>query len=113
MELILTTPDELEAVISRAVSKAINKQSPQLPSDRCNKEEAIQFLNEQGYKISESRFYKLTAANELPAKRFGSRLVFSRKELISWIESQLLDNSNKQDTLLSLAKSARAKQKNR
>ncbi|PSR56096.1 hypothetical protein AHMF7605_22620 [Adhaeribacter arboris] len=105
----------LERKLNRIELLIESKFIPSAPSqtDRCNFEEALKFLNEQGCTISESKFRKQCAANEVPLKCFGSRLVFSRKDLLNWIESQLLEKSNNQDIVLSLAKSARAKQKNK
>lgn len=79
--------------------------------DRCNKTQALEFLNEQGYKISKSQLYKKTAAKEIPFKTFGRQLIFSRKQLLNWVESQTVDNGDNSGIELTLAKSARRKKK--
>lgn len=54
-------------------------------------EKTIAFLKEQGYPVSKSRLYKLTAtgAGGLPFRKFGSRLVFDRDELMIWCKGQI------------------------
>jgi excisionase family DNA binding protein len=104
MELIVTTAKELEAVINRAVSSALNsKTQPQVTPDRCTLDDALELTG-----LSKSKLYKLTSSKEIPHKRFGNRLIFSRKVLVAWIESQTLDKNNG-EVVLALAKSARKK----
>lgn len=71
---------------------------------------AISFLKEQGYPVSKSRIYKLTAAGSggLPFRRFGSRLVFDRDELLEWCRGQILISSH-QDSIDAVVKSANKK----
>lgn len=104
MELIVTTLEQLEAVINRAVYSALNQKAQQpVLSDRCSLEDALELTG-----LSKSTIYKLTSSKEVPHKRFGNRLVFSRKELLNWVESQTIErNHSKID--LALAKSARKK----
>ena len=48
---------------------------------------------ETGKKITglkKSGIYKLTAKNEIPVSHFGSRLVFSRSELLTWVNSNTI-----------------------
>lgn len=77
--------------------------------DRLNKEQALTFLNEQGYHVSESTLYKLTSTKKIPFKNFGRRLIFSRKELLKWVESQTIDTNDTSEVDLALARSARRK----
>jgi hypothetical protein len=79
--------------------------------DRLNREQALKFLNDQGIIISESHLYKLTAAKLIPFEYFGRKLVFSRKELLTWVESQTVDPHDTSEVELALAKSARRKKK--
>lgn len=56
---------------------------------KLNLQRAIEFLNNNGFKISRSTIYKLTAKNEIPHSKFCSKLVFDRVELEGWILSKL------------------------
>lgn len=50
---------------------------------------AVAFLNEQGYKITRSTLYKLTSTRKIPHSKFLGKLVFETKELLTWCEHQL------------------------
>ena len=85
--------------------------SPSSQVDRCGFREALKFLNEEGYKISESQFYKKTSAKEVPCEYFGRKLLFSRKKLLLWLDSQTIDKHASSAVDSALAKSARRKKK--
>lgn len=111
-EIILTTPEQLDTIVQNAIRKVLpnNKEEKnQKVPDSCSVEQALQFLLENGYKISKSRLYKMTANRELPFKYFGRRIVFSRNELLEWVEQQTIPSSSSDETLLVLAKNARKK----
>ncbi|HZX58833.1 MAG TPA: helix-turn-helix domain-containing protein [Mucilaginibacter sp.] len=73
-------------------------------SDRCNFNDALAITG-----LSKSKLYKLSALGEVPCKRYGSRLVFSRKELSAWVDQQTRPKSNHRQVLLQLAASANKK----
>ena len=52
-------------------------------------EQALKFLNEQGYPISKSRLYKLTPDRKIPHRKFANRLVFTSRELLLWCERKM------------------------
>ncbi|QCR24746.1 hypothetical protein C1N53_21910 [Pontibacter sp. SGAir0037] len=73
-------------------------------------EEAVKFLNNQGYPISESQLYKLTSTKQIPFKKFGRKLIFSRGDLLAWSKLQLVEPTNSaEEATLTLARSARRK----
>ncbi|WP_018479361.1 helix-turn-helix domain-containing protein [Pontibacter roseus] len=84
--------------------KHINNQTPPKP-DRCSFDEALEITG-----LSKSKLYKLTASKEVPHKRYGNRLIFSRKELANWVEEQTVEKSSN-DSILALAASAKRKKK--
>ena len=53
--------------------------------------------------------YGKTFSGTIPFKRIGKRLVFSRKELLQWIESRTYRPHSQSDEALRLAESARKK----
>ena len=42
----------------------------------------MELLREQGYPTSKAKIYKLTSTNLIPYRKYGNRLVFSRRELL-------------------------------
>lgn len=108
MELIITTPEQLQLVVSNAIKKALaaNATPPPQKPDRCTFDEAIEITG-----LSKSKLYKLTASNEIPYKRYSNRLIFSRKDLLDWVESQTVDPTDISKVEAALVKSARRKKK--
>lgn len=111
--IILTTSEELRAIISEEVSKAfpVASTSKEFP-DTITLDTAIHVLEEFGYPTSKAKIYKLTSTGSMPFRKYGNKLVFSRKELILWADGQ---TKSHQDHLtsanLTLAKSAKRKKR--
>lgn len=111
-EIILTLPEQLDEIIQQAVKKAlpsVSEDKPQKIPDICSVKQALAFLSENGYKLSKSKLYKLTANKILPFRYFGRRIIFSRDALLQWVEKQTVSSSNPDEALLVLAASARRK----
>ena len=108
MNAIILTPDELKQEIRKEVeimfqqfTKPVVKRTTNLDMN-----EAIDYLNEIGYKCSYSQLSKLTAKNEVPMSKYGRRITFSADELSKWVESK------KQKTInvsMAVSRSATAK----
>ena len=83
------------------------KQTPKV-----NESERITDLIEVG-KITgygKSKIYKLTSTAKIPHKVIGNRLVFSRSELLSWLEANTVTRQSKSKNVLSsIAESAAKK----
>jgi predicted DNA-binding transcriptional regulator AlpA len=82
----------IQSAVSTAISKAMAKVSTPEPveqSDRLNVDQACQLLNR-----TRSWLFKKTMLKEVPFSKFGSRLVFSKKELEFWMESQTIPAEN-------------------
>ncbi|MEI8202423.1 MAG: helix-turn-helix domain-containing protein [Bacteroidota bacterium] len=59
-----------------------------------------------------SKIYKLTSEKKIPFKLMGNRLVFSRKELIEWVETNTVNSVSSQSCVLNaIAASASKKRK--
>ncbi|MFV0419079.1 MAG: helix-turn-helix domain-containing protein [Dysgonomonas sp.] len=111
-EFILTTPEQLDEIVQNAIKKVLpnNKEDkPQKIPDACSVEQALSFLLENGYKLSKSKLYKMTADKLLPFRYFGRRIIFSRSELLKWVEQETIPSSHANETLLAIAESARKK----
>ncbi len=111
-EIIVTTPEELRTLIERAVKSSIptTNQSQPTPPDTIALPAAQQLLADHGYPTSRAKIYKLTSANLLPHKKYGNKLVFSRRDLLAWAESQTHKVDDRSEAVLAIARSARRKQ---
>lgn len=69
------------------------KQTKENPKHMCLKD-AIQFLFEQGYKISKSSIYKKCSSRTIPHLKFQGKLIFESKELMVWVENQLKNKAH-------------------
>jgi hypothetical protein len=67
----------------RDLKKPEEKTKP-VEFDEMNGDQARELLGSPGKPLSKSKLYKLSHERLIPFKKFGSRLVFSRKELIEW-----------------------------
>jgi predicted DNA-binding transcriptional regulator AlpA len=108
--IIVTTPDELRAIVSEAVSGIMPKQvsnNPQIDTITLNN--ALEILREHGYPTSKAKIYKLTSAGTIPCKTYGNKLVFSRKEVLQWAETQTKPKHDVSNIGLTLARSAKRK----
>jgi hypothetical protein len=74
-------------------------------SENLNLEGAVKLLNLNGYPTSKSSIYKLTSTNSIPFKRFGSRLLFVKGELLDWADSKLSKKKNDEVIIISKAAS--------
>lgn len=90
--LILTTPSELVEIVQEAVRQALPREvlAPKqaTPPETLDLRSTIRFFEERGYPVSKSRLYKLTASHQIPHRKYGTRLIFHRAELLQWLESQ-------------------------
>ena len=76
------------AAIAAIPAKATKKDNEGL-----NAEEALEFLNANGYPIKKGQLYKETSEKTIPHKKFGNKLHFKGHELLAWAESRLKDSN--------------------
>lgn len=108
--IILTTPEELRAIVSETISQTLAGLTvPKDQPDSLTPDAAVQVLEQHGFLISKARLYKLTAKGEVPFRKYGNKLLFSRKELLSWAENLARRVSDKTEAALNIAKSANRK----
>lgn len=108
-KIILTTPEELKALISEVVSNTLPVISTKELPDSITLETAIQLLKEFGFPTSKAKIYKLTSSGSMPFRKYGNKLVFSRKGLLAWVEQQTKSPSNLSDVMDNLYKSVKRK----
>lgn len=91
---------ELEQLISDSVRNCLtDKLSPPQPtqSDRCTLADACAITG-----LSKAAIYSATHLKRIPYAKFGSRLVFSRRQLAQWVQEHTLtptDNNEVNDNL--------------
>jgi|SRR5690554_910253 len=108
--IIVTTPEELRAIVSEAVSGVLPKQASNQPQiDTMTLNDTLELLKEHGYPTSKAKIYKLTSTGKIPCKTYGNKLVFSRKEILQWAENQTKPKHDSTKAGLALARSARRK----
>ena len=70
---------------------------------------AVGVLEQHGFLISKARLYKLTAKGNVPFRKYGNKLLFSRRELLVWAESLARRVNDKGEAALAIARSANRK----
>jgi predicted DNA-binding transcriptional regulator AlpA len=97
MEILTSyTRTELEQIISDSVQKCLNSNlRPAQPAqnDLIGIEEAC---NITGW--LKPTIYKKSFLGDIPCSRMGKRLVFSRKELTNWLQSQTIRKQSPEET---------------
>ena len=110
LNIIVTTPEELRAIVSEAVSGILPKQASTQPLiDTMTLNDTLELLKEHGYPTSKAKIYKLTSTGKIPCKTYGNKLVFSRREILQWAENQAKPKHDSTKVGLTLARSARRK----
>lgn len=93
--VIVTTPAELRAAIAEEIGTIIPKladfrrKNEAVETDGMTVENAARFLTEQGIPTTRASLYNLIYKNSIPYRKFGRRTVFSKKELLVWIDERL------------------------
>lgn len=107
--LAIITVGQFLELIDQKVTKKEPEQSEEPKDDRIGIEEVKEIT-----KLSYSQLYKLTAKNEIPHRKFGKRLVFSRTAIKDWMEKQTTGKiTQKEKAAQRLAVLAKKRNKNR
>lgn len=96
MEITKTTYDTLPGQIDYLIQEVLEIkdilmariEKPEEIPKFMNKEQALKYIRKQGYEISSSKFYKMSAADSIPCHRSGRKLYFFAEELDGWIKQQ-------------------------
>lgn len=113
--IIVTTPAQLQSIITDAVNAIIPKladfrrKNEPAETDGMNVEDTARFLTEQGIPTTRATLYNHVYKNTIPYKKFGRRVVFSKKELLTWIESRTVHSEDRRAAALRIAESANRK----
>lgn len=102
--IIITTPAELRSIVANEVAAILPKLADLQPKneaaeiDTLTVEGAVRFLADQGAPTTRSTLYNWVFLKKIPFKKIGRRTVFSKKELIAWIESRTTLPEDRRDT---------------
>jgi predicted DNA-binding transcriptional regulator AlpA len=114
--VIVTTSAELRAIVADEVSAILPKladfrrKNEPVETDGMNVEDAARFMTEQGIPTTRATLYNLVYKEAIPYKKFGRRTVFSKRELLAWIESRTEHREDRRAAAaLRLAESANRK----
>lgn len=104
--MIVISREDLVDIIKEAFGTFIGifKTSPIEPPDSIDLDSTIELLKEHGFHISKAKIYKLTSADKIPYRKYGNRLLFSRKDIIAWAQGLVETKPDQSDTLLALAR---------
>jgi len=114
--VIVTSPDELRAMIADAIQDVLPKlanfrrKNEQIETDNLTVAQAVLLLNEQGFPVKRETLYMLSFKKQIPYRKIGRRTVFSKRELMEWIESRTIrPEEGKREAVLEIARSANRK----
>lgn len=114
--VIVTTPAELRAIVADEVAAILPKladfrrKNEPVETDGLTVEAAARFLTKQGIPTTRATLYNLIYKNTIPHKKFGRRTIFSKKELLQWIETRTVRPEDKRTAAaLRIAESANRK----
>jgi excisionase family DNA binding protein len=94
---------EIKNCLRESIEEIKSIPTPEPLPDRIELLEACEIT-----KQSKSQIYKLTMLNEIPFQKYGKRLVFSRKSLLTWMEKRTISTPSAGDVMENrLAKSAK------
>lgn len=89
MQIVVTSAEELKAIIRDVLSEQTELTVTGGQSDNINLSRAIKLLTEWGYPTSKAKIYKLTSTDAMPYRKYGNKLIFSRVELLKWVDTQI------------------------
>lgn len=87
--MVLMSHDELIYFIQREIDAKSKLLEAKPVHDTISLSAALEMLNDYGMPTSKAKMYKLTSQGEIPHLKYSNKLVFSRQELLHWMEEQM------------------------
>lgn len=114
--IIVTTPAQLREIVADEVAAILPKladfrrKNEPAETDGMTVEDAARFLTKQGIPTTRATLYNQVYKNTIPYKKVGRRTVFSKKELLTWIEAHTVHSDDRRTAAaLRVAESANCK----
>ncbi len=114
-QVIVVTPVQLRNLIDESIRDILPKladfrrKNEPVETDGLSIDDAVRFFANQGIPTTKQNLYNLVFKKEIPYRKVGRRVIFSRKELLQWIESRTVRPASKSDAALALANSVNSK----
>ena len=89
MQIVVTSAEELKAIIRDVLSEQTEPTATSVQPDNISLNRAIELLTEWGCPTSKAKIYKLTSTGAMPCRKYGNKLIFSSKELLKWVDTQI------------------------
>lgn len=82
-KFLITTEEELEQIVVRAVSTALGKSQSKASNEFLSIEEATQLV-----KLTKNTIYGMVSRREIPFYKRGKKLYFKASELSEWLNQK-------------------------
>lgn len=83
------TKKEVKKWVIEALNEYFNTTKKKSPEDRLLIDATVAYMGELGYHTTKSKVYKLSSSGELPSIHINGKVMFYRKDIDSWVQSQL------------------------
>lgn len=83
MDYLISEVLELKQILIQRIEK------PEEIPRYLDVEQALLYLKKQGYSMSKSKLYKLTAREEIPCHKSDGRVYFTPRKLDEWVSNQV------------------------
>lgn len=110
-QIVVTSPEELKAIIRDVLSERTEPTAGVEP-ENISLNRAVELLNGLGFPTSKAKIYKLTSTGSIPCHKYGSKLLFSRKELLQWVQGNTRQVGDLSGIASTIAASANRKNRN-
>ena len=87
--------------------RQVEKPKPQ--PDTMGIDDLTEFLKEHGFPVNTSTIYNWTFKLHIPYSRIGKRLVFSRKDMLQWLESKTTRIESQSEATMRISESINRK----
>ena len=85
--------DEVAAILPKLAD--FRRKNEPVETDGMSADTAARFITEQGIPTTRAALYNLVYKEAIPYKKFGRRTVFSKRELLAWIESRTVTRESR------------------
>lgn len=89
-EIALIGYDELTGIIRSEIDARAKLLKAKPAHDTISLSATLEMLEDYGMRTSKAKLYKLTSTGEIPHRKYSNKLVFSRQELLNWMEEQMV-----------------------
>lgn len=90
MELIVTTPEQLKAIVNEAFFEFLpHLHEPKPVSERMPIGEIVQYMGNKGFITTKTSVYTLVSQGRIPYEKVNGKLIFSRANIDGWLKTKV------------------------